>query len=128
MVTIKFIAVGALMIPSSEGKSCTDYLGGCVNDAECAPKCSAKHPGGRGYCYAPIPVFKTCYCNYQCGPSERQPEPKRNCNAGLGPCSRKSCGDSCCNSKCAAKYNNGIGFCDNSAGAVSLCQCKYVCN
>lgn len=115
--------VGALVY-LSEANTCSINLGPCTND--CAAKCSAAHPGGKGYCFGDIPNAKACMCDYFCpGPPAHPAPPKRNCNAGLGPCSI-SCESACCNAKCAAKYNNGIGFC-NTLGNIRLCQCQYTC-
>ncbi|KAK3031226.1 hypothetical protein RJ639_036881 [Escallonia herrerae] len=103
------LEVGAL-ISVSEGETCTDHLAQCTPD--CATRCTSAHPGGNGYCYSVLPNYPVCYCDYDCGPTSPPSPAKRNCNAGLGLCT-VSCNAQCCNQKCAAQYNNGVGFCNN---------------
>ena len=53
-------------------------------------------------------------------------EPIRKCTGGQGVCNDK-CDQDCCNSKCAAKYKQGVGTCKPYATGYNLCVCKYVC-
>nr|ABD33385.1 hypothetical protein MtrDRAFT_AC157504g5v2 [Medicago truncatula] len=67
-----------------------------------------------------------CICNFECGGKAGKKAPKRDCNASTGPCS-KECGDSCCNNKCASKYNIGVGYCRSLFLPLAMCQCVYAC-
>ncbi|KAF7838008.1 defensin-like protein 183 [Senna tora] len=87
-----------------DGSECSQALGECGSEGECDNLCKAEYEG-EGSC-----VMNSCTCNYKCGPSVGPKEIKRDCNAGLGYCGGK-CWDECCNSGCASKYNEGIGFC-----------------
>ncbi|KAM7470043.1 hypothetical protein LguiA_008226 [Lonicera macranthoides] len=115
--------VGALVY-LSEARTCSVNYGPCTND--CAARCTREHPGGNGYCFGDIPSAKACNCDFSCpGPPAPPAPPRRNCSGTLGLCSSR-CEAACCNGNCAAKFNNGIGFC-NTLGNTRLCQCQYTC-
>ncbi|XP_061991983.1 defensin-like protein 182 [Rosa rugosa] len=93
------------MLITVKGDICSEGLGECGND--CDERCRSKHLGQnpQGSCETEI-LPPLCTCNYECGslpPSPPEP-PKRDCNAGLGPCSA-DCSDDCCNSECASQFN-----------------------
>jgi len=53
-------------------------------------------------------------------------DPIRQCNGSQGLC-KEECGEECCNSKCAAKYKDGVGTCKLYAKGYNFCICKYAC-
>ncbi|XP_039165513.1 defensin-like protein 182 [Eucalyptus grandis] len=101
---------------------CSEGIGLCGKGNECEEKCQARHgPGSQGSCdYIIKPPLCTCY--YDC--PTPPPLPKL-CNGGGGLCSY-SCEDQCCSDRCATKFSQGRGYCDDSAGPW-LCQCQYPC-
>ncbi|ESW10781.1 hypothetical protein PHAVU_009G237500 [Phaseolus vulgaris] len=50
----------------------------------------------------------------------------RKCTGSQGLC-KEQCDEDCCNSKCAAKYNMGVGTCKLYSKNYNMCICKYVC-
>ncbi|KAL9684770.1 hypothetical protein QQ045_022211 [Rhodiola kirilowii] len=98
-------------------KTCQTGLGVCGDN--CDSLCKQKIPESEGYCntYTQIPL---CFCAYPCGP----PDPPKTCRGGTGPCD--TCGDRCCNEKCASRYRGGTGECEIFDG-LSLCYCYYPC-
>ncbi|XP_058198485.1 defensin-like protein 183 [Rhododendron vialii] len=123
LLVVLLHASDTLKIKSVAGGTCLEGLGLCGSD--CDQRCKSRHPPGSssGSCdFTLNPPLCTCY--YSCGKQPPAP-PQRNCHGGLGRCSQK-CNTKCCNASCAAKFNYGQGYCDDSAG-VSICQCQYVC-
>jgi hypothetical protein len=47
------------------------------------------------------------------------------CTVGLGECIPGKCDQSCCNAKCASKFNLGAGFCLPSPRTRGRCVCSY---
>ncbi|KAF7848567.1 hypothetical protein BT93_L1838 [Corymbia citriodora subsp. variegata] len=101
---------------------CSEGIGLCGKQNECEQRCHASHgPGSRVSCdYTINPPLCTCY--YDC---PEPPPPPKVCNGGGGLCTI-TCKDQCCSDRCATKFNQGRGYCDNSAGPW-LCQCQYPC-
>ncbi|CAJ1975868.1 unnamed protein product [Sphenostylis stenocarpa] len=65
---------------------------------------------------------------YGDSPPPKKKEPVRKCRGGQGLCGFQ-CNDGCCNSKCAAKYKHGVGFCEiYGPYNIYLCVCNYVCS
>ncbi|KAI6680906.1 hypothetical protein NL676_034787 [Syzygium grande] len=119
-------------IPTVEAY-CSEGIGLCGEGNECEQRCMASHgPGSQGSCdYTIKPPLCTCYYNCPepppCGGSGGScPEPPpKECNGGGGLCT-VACTDQCCSDRCATKFSQGRGYCDNSAGPW-LCQCQYPC-
>nr|AFK46432.1 unknown [Lotus japonicus] len=103
-----------------QGNTCSEALDQCDSMESCDQKCKGRHNGRRGSCNLGL-----CTCSYSCGPPGPK-IPSNLCTAGLGLCSTK-CGDSYCNSICASKYNQGVGFCYTSGPSINLCTCQYPC-
>ncbi|XP_017421515.1 putative defensin-like protein 179 [Vigna angularis] len=54
-------------------------------------------------------------------------DPIRKCNGSQGLCN-DNCDEGCCNSKCAAKYKDGVGTCKLYVEGFNFCICKYACH
>ncbi|AES65252.1 Defensin fusion [Medicago truncatula] len=104
-----------------KGEKCSLFIAGCLDTPACDSYCKDQWSGGIGIC-----SNERCICNFECGGKAGKKAPKRDCNASTGPCS-KECGDSCCNNKCASKYNQGVGYCRSLLPPLAMCQCVYAC-
>ncbi|KAF7121460.1 hypothetical protein RHSIM_Rhsim13G0155400 [Rhododendron simsii] len=114
LLLVLFYASGTLKIKLVAGQTCSEIIGECLF---CESKCDKRYPGSTFDCDPNKGGrFPACVCSFKC--------PKQ-CKVGGGRCSA-NCGPQCCNANCAAKYNFGSGYCDNSVG-VNLCQCVYAC-
>ncbi|KAJ1377976.1 Defensin-like protein [Sesbania bispinosa] len=120
VILILLAAVGNIGLAEvHEQNVCSQPLGACGPIGDCDKRCKASHNGGQGSCNLGL-----CTCNYMCGPSPSPPT--KYCTAGLGSCDG-GCMDNCCNSKCANKFNHGVGSC-NKIGNNYLCSCQYICS
>ncbi|KAI8525138.1 hypothetical protein RHMOL_Rhmol13G0205700 [Rhododendron molle] len=117
LLLVLFYASDTLKIKLVAGQTCTEILGECLY---CESKCNKRYPGSTFDCEPSKATggFPACVCSFKC-PTQ--------CRGGGDVRCSAECGPECCNKNCAAKYNSGSGYCDNSVGH-NLCQCVYACS
>ncbi|KAI8525139.1 hypothetical protein RHMOL_Rhmol13G0205800 [Rhododendron molle] len=117
LLVVLFYASDTVNIKLVAGQTCKEVIGLC---RDCDHRCKSRHPSRTttsdcDFNTGPSGIPK-CVCSYKC---------ETQCNGSGGLCSLQ-CGPECCNAICAAKFNSGRGYCDNSSG-VNACQCQYAC-
>lgn len=99
--------------------TCSIFLGSC-DGIECDVNCKANYTDGKGSCY----FNNLCTCFYDRAPPKDTTEHFRQCTIGYQQSCDADCDESCCNSKCAKTFRDGLGNCVDYSGN-KLCICHY---
>ncbi|KAK9758138.1 hypothetical protein RND81_01G210100 [Saponaria officinalis] len=131
LTLIFFFVISGNMVSRTlgDGQICSFGLGNCASASDCTNKCQSSHPGGQGTCDGSS--TSQCMCFFNCPPPPAPTKPLRPCTSNNGACSRRNCGDQCCDTGCKSKYpgSSTYGTCEEMAGLfyISLCLCHFQC-
>ncbi|ONM34836.1 hypothetical protein ZEAMMB73_Zm00001d042229 [Zea mays] len=79
IVGVPVVFILALLLVSGyvEAEICArpnpHYPGACRSNKDCAGSCIQQNLGTSGYCKGSVPLFKSCYCTFEC-PMEDEAE------------------------------------------------------